>query len=195
MGAQSKGMPFAHETVSCAREASVVGTKWLLRDVELARITAGDVELQGGHGCCSATLHIPTSNGDWRAKGCKRTLDCSYPEATYPVAALRRLTAAAREWSNEAGTRLVHTTNGEVVTKEVLVQAIRSFAVHGGNRAQHIAGHSMRTTGAQLLAATVCLRAAFLTSDDGCPNRCCGTRAERCWPARTRCPQQWTTHR
>ena len=140
------------QEVVCSTEATAVGTLGLLREIELASLTVGDVQVVDGVGCGVATIFIAASKRDTRAVGCKRALGCRCPEATCPVRAARTLSARAQ---------LVQGPESAAGADAWRVR--RVYAGHGASTAgvggvrpqgrQAHSGHSRRTTGTQLLAA------------------------------------------
>ena len=59
--AHTQQHPFVCQEVVCATEAIIVGTLWLLREIELASLTVGDVQVVDGAGCGVATIQIAAS--------------------------------------------------------------------------------------------------------------------------------------
>ena len=88
--------PFCFHSVPHAAEAIIVGTRWLLREIELAALQVKDVTLQTGHGCGRATILIGPDKVNTKGKKCPRSLDCNCPDPTCPVAAVKVLLAAAK---------------------------------------------------------------------------------------------------
>ena len=124
--AHTQQHPFVCQEVVCATEATIVGTLGLLREIELASLTVGDVQVVDGVGCGVATIFIAASKRDTRAVGCKRALGCRCPEATCPVRAARTLSARARNWCRDPRARLVRTPGGSGVSMQAMVQALQA---------------------------------------------------------------------
>ena len=128
-------------------EAISVGCWWLLREIELANLTGADITFRDGAGCGSAMVTIRASKSDTQATGCTRTHDCICPATSCPVQAARGLAEA-----RTAGEALLQNEEGNGLSKSATVCLLKSFAVAHGHDATRITGHSMRVTGAQLLA-------------------------------------------
>ena len=151
--AHTRNDPFLFPALPHAAEAIIVGTRWLLREIELAALQAKDVTVQAGRGCGRATIMIGPDKVNTKGKKCPRSLDCNCLDSTCPVAAVKVLLAAAKARSDSQDEYLVGTATGEVVSKSRIVEAVVAFAAHGKVVGKRITGHSMRTTGAQWLAA------------------------------------------
>ena len=128
-------------------EAIVVGSWWLLREVELASLRGADIRLSEGPGCGTAELTIRASKADTVAAGCTRTHACTCPLAGCPVKAARALAQG-----REAGERVLQNKDGRGLNKKDTVRLLKAFAVSLDHDPARIAGHSLRTTSAQQLA-------------------------------------------
>ena len=130
--------------------AIVFGSWWLLREIELAAMTVGQVSFEKGAGCGVAVVKIAASKADTRAAGTTRRHGCACPSPLCPVAVARKLVGSRK--GAAGGDPLITNKGGEVVTKEEMVTELRGFAAWLGDADVHITGHSMRVTGAQRLA-------------------------------------------
>ncbi len=130
-------------------DAILVGSWWLMREIELAGMLVQDVELSAGTQCGSATVLLAVSKTDPSAKGVRRTLGCCCPNVLCPTAAARRLLRSA---AGLAGSDfIIRTLGGLPATKAEVVREIKHVGqLLGVSRG--ISGHSLRVTGAQRLA-------------------------------------------
>ena len=151
--AHTASNPFIFQALPHAAEAIIVGTRWLLREIDLAALQVQDVTMEAGRGCGRTTIWIGPDKVNTKGKKCPRSLECCCPETPCPVAAVKVLLAAAAARSDSQEENLVCTTTGEGVSKSRMVEAIVAYAAHGKVVGKRITGHSMRTTGAQWLAA------------------------------------------
>ena len=134
--------------------AVVVGTYFLLRELELSSIDLDDVSFTDD----SCTLSLPVSKVDWQAKGCRRTWTCicqlSHP---CPVHILKLYDDARRSMKTCERAWII-SNSGTRCTKHGIVTMIRE-AVHlsgGQSKAAdgtwQISGHTFRITGARTLS-------------------------------------------
>ena len=80
-----------------AKDAVLVASWWMLREVELAAARIEQVTfLDDGTPCGMATLDLPVSKADIQALGKLRTHVCICPTPLCPVFALRRLVVSAK---------------------------------------------------------------------------------------------------
>jgi hypothetical protein len=154
-----KGFP-AH-----IRDVILVGSWWLLREVELAAATlsqlsfAEDPGAKEGQECGIATLLLPVSKSDVQALGKSRSLRCSCPSPLCPVGAAKRLFLSAKARPSSSGCAdhlipLIADLEGAPVSKANLVKSFRALATAAGMPpTTRITGHSCRVTGAQRMAA------------------------------------------
>ena len=149
LGAYEGAVAFRHASVAYVPEAIVVGSCGLLRESELANLRVRDITLLKGTGCGSISIHSSASKTDWRARGCVRTLCCTCLVVCCPVKAVSVLVDSAKEFDDF----LVRTHDGQFVSKQMMVAAMKCFAKHIGQEGRRITGHSLRTTGAQAIAA------------------------------------------
>ncbi len=130
-------------------DAILVGSWWLMREIELAGMVVADLELAAGTGCGTATILLAVSKTDPSAKGVRRTLGCCCPNVLCPTsAARRRLRSATGLASTDF---IVRTLDGVPATKSEVVREIKSVGRLLGV-SKGISGHSLRVTGAQRLA-------------------------------------------
>ena len=107
-----------------------------------------DFTFPGGPKCGHAELTIRASKSDPEAVGCKRVLACMCPLVICPVAAAEALAQGKR-----LDEHVLRDNRGEVMSKQDTVRLLRAFAARAKCDTERIAGHSMRTTGAQRMAA------------------------------------------
>ena len=103
-----------------------------------------------GLGCGIATIRASASKTDWQAKGVSRHHGCACPSYWCPVHAVKVLWAST---GNDSHSPLVQTLQGRTPTKAAVCQEIKTWAKHLGAQEGSYTGHSLRTTGAQRLAA------------------------------------------
>ena len=160
LGLSAPGFP------ELAKEAIIFASWWLLREIELAATTLAQITItmpdeseldhQDQRGC--AEVNLPASKADTQALGKRRSLRCSCPSPLCPVAAAKRLVAAARVRQVATGgsaefVPLVVDINGAPVTKAGMVKAFKRVAELSGMKdVSRITGHSARVTGAQRMA-------------------------------------------
>jgi hypothetical protein len=137
-----------------------VGTWWCLREAELANANLSDITFAAAPAVpCgrSVALALPASKGDQAGAGCVRLHACSCPAAGCPVRLLTSLvavTTAMREaMGSEGEYPLLPTAAGGRMTKAVGAAAVRRVVAEVAPDLVGITGHSMRTGGAQALAA------------------------------------------
>ena len=134
------------------RDAVLVASWWLLREIELSTATVGQTSFSGPCGQeaprASATILLPVSKSDPTALGRRRALGCSCPSPACPVAALRRLV------SGRASTApLLATRSGAPCEKAAVSGAFRAVAKACGHpNPEGVTAHSGRSTGAQTFA-------------------------------------------
>ena len=128
-------------------EAILVGSWWLLREVELANVRKKDIKFVEGHGCGGAELTVRASKADTEAVGCMRAHACTCPAAVCPVKAARALTKGLKE-----NDRVLRDKEGRGLNKRDTVRLLKAFAESQEVDTTRITGHSLRTTGAQQLA-------------------------------------------
>ena len=142
--------PITGAIVSQAPPVILVGAWWMLREMQLAALTAGQLTFETGPGCGIAVVEIAASKNETRAKGAKRRHGCACPSPLCLVNAARKLKASRQ--GAEDSDPLVVTTEGRGVTKDEMTHELRTFAAWLGDGEEFITGHSMRVTGAQRLA-------------------------------------------
>ena len=128
-------------------EAILVGSWWLLREVELASLRKKDFRFVEGHGCGGAELTVRASKADTKAEGCMRAHACTCPATICPVKAARALTEGLSE-----DDRVLQDKQGRGLSKRDTVRLLKAFAASQKADTTRITGHSLRTTGAQHLA-------------------------------------------
>ena len=84
----------------------------MLREIELAALTVGDVTVLEGPGCGVAVISVRASKTDTDGQGAARQLKCTCPAVECPVAAARRLIFRKQPFHY-----LVRTRNGASVDK------------------------------------------------------------------------------
>jgi len=90
-----------------AKDAVLVASWWMLREIELAAAKLQQVTLSDGNGTCgTGTIDLPVSKADIQALGKLRTHVCICPSPLCPVAALRRLVLSSRSAIADDGHRL-----------------------------------------------------------------------------------------
>ena len=105
-------------------EAILVGSWWLLREVELASLRRADIRFTEGPGCCSAELTIRASKADIEAAGCTRVHACTCPSDICPVKAARALTR--RKADDDL---VLQSKDGRGLNKKDTVRLLKAFAV------------------------------------------------------------------
>ncbi len=149
LGAWVTGPLPAPTVLAAGIDVVLVGSWWLMREIELAGLLVQDVHLSPGLHCGTATLLLAVSKTDASAKGVRRTLGCCCPSALCPTAAVRRL---MRTTTGLSGTEyVVRTLEGHPATKAEVVREVKHVGRLLGVSAG-ISGHSLRVTGAQRLA-------------------------------------------
>ena len=143
------GEPYRGTRLAQAEACLIVGSWWMLREIELANVVQKDLEFKPGGGCGVATLRVSASKRDWRAKGVKRHHGCACPSRWCPVLSAKALWEAAK---GDSEAPLVLTVGGQAASKQAVCEEIRGWAAHRGATAGNFTGHSLRTTGAQRLA-------------------------------------------
>ena len=147
MGAMSTTQRFCSTEWPRGWEAIVVGSWWLLREVELASLRKEDIRFTEGQGCGGAELTVRASKADTEAAGCTRAHACTCPVAICPVKAARALTQGL-----EAGERALQDKEGRGLSKKDTIRLLKAYAASQGVHTKRITGHSLRTTGTQQLA-------------------------------------------
>ena len=142
--------PYVGRVLANAEACLVVGVWWMLREIELANLEKGDLRFTKGPGCGVATLKVAASKTDGQAKGVSRHHGCACPSYWCPVRAAKALWAST---GDDAQSPLVQTLQGQTPTKAMVCQEIKLWATHLGAKDGTFTGHSLRTTGAQRLAA------------------------------------------
>ena len=135
--------------------AVVVGTYFLLRELELSAIDMEDVSFTKD----TVTLNLPVSKVDWQAKGCRRTWSCICKLNYHcPVHILQQHDARLRAEGRITGPWLMSGAGGGC-TKAGVIDMIRQ-AIHasGGSAVDAegnwiVTGHTFRITGARTLAS------------------------------------------
>ena len=134
--------------------AIVVGTYFLLRELELSAIDMEDVCFTND----TVTLNLPVSKVDWQAKGCRRTWSCICNLGYHcPVHILMQHDKAQRQLGRNTGPWLLSNC-GERCTKAGMVDMIRTAVEASGGSAKGadgqwiISGHTFRITGARTMA-------------------------------------------
>ena len=135
--------------------AVVVGTFFLLRELELSAIDMEDVSFTAN----TVTLCLPVSKVDWQAKGCRRTWSCICELGYHcPVHILRKYDEGLRKEGRRTGPWILSNTDGRC-TKSAMVNMIREAVVASGGTAKDaeggwmVTGHTFRVTGARTLSA------------------------------------------
>ena len=133
--------------------AIVVGTFFLLRELELSAIDVGDVTDN------TITLSLPVSKVDWQAKGCRRTWNCICGQGYYcPVHILKDFHMRERRHEHPNEPWIVSNTGGRC-SKAGIESAIRNATLDSGGTAKDaegnwlLSGHTFRITGARTLAS------------------------------------------
>jgi hypothetical protein len=151
-------------TLAVSRDVAIVSSWWMLREIELAAATIGQLTIEARNpegspnGLCGrAVFNLPVSKSDYRALGKIRTHNCACPSPVCPVAAAQRLRAraialAARGRKALPTAPLVPTPTGEHQTKAQVVAMYQSLVDKVGSSHLRITGHSPRVTGAQRMA-------------------------------------------
>ena len=103
-------------------EAILVGSWWLLREVELASLRKEDIRFTEGQGCGSAELTVRASKADTEAAGCTCAHACTCPAVICPVKAARALTQGL-----EAGERVLQDKDGRGLSKKDTIRLLKSF--------------------------------------------------------------------
>ena len=142
--------PYVGSILVNAEASLVVGIWWMLREIELANLEKGDILFTKGTGCGVATLRVSASKTDWQAKGVSRHHGCACPSYWCPVRAAKALWTST---GDDAHSPLVQTLQDRTPTKAMVCQEIKLWAKHLGAQDGSYTGHSLRTTGAQRLAA------------------------------------------
>ena len=146
--------------------AAIIGTMWLLREVELGSALRSAVKVHppsaASEGCGWVEWDLPVSKTDQMALGRVRSLGCACPAPLCPVVLMRELLEAG---SQALGRRaadpcapLVVNAKGTAVTKHEFTLYLRDLARlagsgPGGPAPGRITGHSMRVAGAMRMAA------------------------------------------
>ena len=135
--------------------AIVVGTFFMLRELELSAIDVGDVMFTEN----TITLSLPVSKVDWQAKGCRRTWNCICGQGYHcPVHILKDFHIRERAHEHPSEPWIASTTGGRC-SKTGIESAIRNAALASGGRAKDaegnwlLSGHTFRITGARTLAS------------------------------------------
>eukprot|EP00435_Cladocopium_sp_Y103_P072097 s218_g39.t1 len=118
------------------------GTHWMLREIELAGLSSGDIEFDSA--TRTVTLLWRESKMDTSASGIKRTLQCVCPEGCdmrCPYAVLETLVSCAALKGAE-GASLAVTKGGKPATKSDIVKSWKHL--YGFQ----VTGHSARRSGA-----------------------------------------------
>ena len=71
--------PFIYQPMPNAAGTIIVGPSWMLPEIELTALTVGDVTLQEGSCCGTATLMIGPDKVNTRGKTCPRSFECNCP--------------------------------------------------------------------------------------------------------------------
>lgn len=135
--------------------AIVVGTFFMLRELELSAIDVGDVVFTEN----TITLSLPVSKVDWQAKGCRRTWNCICGQGYLcPVHILKEFHLRERDGEHPNEPWIVSNTGGRC-SKSGIESAIRNATLASGGRAKDaegnwlLSGHTFRITGARTLAS------------------------------------------
>ena len=135
--------------------AIVVGTFFMLRELELSAIDVGDVVFTEN----TVTLSLPVSKVDWQAKGCRRTWNCICGQGYIcPVHILKEFHVRERDHEHPNEPWIVSNTGGRC-SKAGIESAIRNATLASGGRAKDaegnwlLSGHTFRITGARTLAS------------------------------------------
>ena len=152
-------------TLAVSRDVAIVASWWMLREIELAAATIGQLTIElrvdphntSNDLCGRAVFNLPVSKSDYRALGKVRTHNCACPGPACPVAAAQRLRAravaiASRGRRELATAPLVPTPTGVHQTKTQVVAMYKSLVDEVGLNHLRITGHSPRVTGAQRMA-------------------------------------------
>ena len=152
-------------THAVSRDVAIVASWWMLREIELAAATIGQLTIEPRNDphnthndlCGRAVFNLPVSKSDYRALGKIRTHNCACPSPVCPVAAAQRLRAravaiASRGHKELSTAPLVPTPTGEHQTKTQVVDMYKSLVDEVGLNNLRITGHSPRVTGAQRMA-------------------------------------------
>ena len=134
--------------------AVMVGTYFLLRELELSAIDMEDVSFTPN----TVTLNLPVSKVDWQAKGCRRTWACICDLGYHcPVRILQEHDARVRQLGHDAGPWILNKL-GTRCAKLGVVDMIRQAVAASGGSAKDanggwiISGHTFRITGARTLS-------------------------------------------
>ena len=135
--------------------AIVVGTFFMLRELELSAIDVGDVVFTEN----TITLSLPVSKVDWQAKGCRRTWNCICGQGYHcPVHILKSFHMRERVDEHPNEPWIVSNTGGRC-SKAGIESAIRNASIASGGKAKDaegnwlLSGHTFRITGARTLAS------------------------------------------
>ena len=108
--------------------AIVVGTFFLLRELELSAIDVGDVTFTEN----TITLSLPVSKVDWQAKGCRRTWNCICGQGYHcPVHILKDFHMRERCHAHPNEPWIVSTLGGRC-SKAGIESAIRNATLNSG---------------------------------------------------------------
>ena len=132
----------------------VVGSWWMLREIELAALKREQIQYRAcnpvkdqGFG----TINLPVSKSDWQALGKRRSHQCICPDELCPVRAVGCLLASGCRRA-QGNCCLIHDGQGHPLQKEAMVQRIQAIAQSSGHGNLVIRGHSLRVTGAMRMA-------------------------------------------
>jgi hypothetical protein len=133
-----------------AKDAVLIASLWMLREVELAAAKVQQVTFLDGDGTCgTGTIDLPVSKADIQALGKLRTHVCICPSPLCPVAALRRLVLSAHSFIADDVTPasvslpLVPDFFGVHVDNKDMAAAFSALAIASGmDQGTRITGHS-----------------------------------------------------
>jgi hypothetical protein len=139
------------------RRFVVMGTWWLLREIEASLIRINQVSLKADG--VTVTLDLPVSKTDPDGRGFVRAHSC--PAAGWAAcgsqscpACTVRAQVAARNAEGATGDEPLFTCiTGGIAKKTAAAATIRALVEASGQDPQGIDGHSMRRSGAQMLVA------------------------------------------
>ena len=133
----------------------VVGVWWLLREVECAHLVVDAIEGVCGHG--PVMVRLGATKTDIQGRGVSRGHRCLCTEhptlsSRCPACVLRRqVSARLQEGASGSDWLFPAVVGDEVCVKRVTIEAMRAH--YSPEAAGSVSGHSMRRTGAQMLAA------------------------------------------
>jgi len=150
----------------CPRRVDIIACSWLLREIEAANATVGDIRVENGH---TVVFLLPASKTDPSAIGVSRSHKCACgkraghggiiaPELCPACAAIEHCEFVKGKFGDRDDLPLFPDASGRFVSKAgmtgSIVEAARELGLptvgHGG--AELFGGHAWRRGGAQYLA-------------------------------------------